>query len=279
MGAILLSLAAAASWGVADYLGGIQARRIRGVLVAGGAQAAGLAVLGAAVIIAGLDADHAWIAVIGGAFGAAGIVSLYSGLAIGPMSVVAAISAMAAAVPILFGIATGETLTALEGAGVALAGAGVLMTAQDRPLTEELRAASRRAVTLALLAALFLGSSLVTLERTANESDALSAVFLTRVATVAVLAVAVAALRARPADLRDEPGRTVAIGIADSGGVLLFTLATTVGLLGISALLSSMYPVVTIGLAYALLHERVRPIQRVGVAAVLAGVAALSVSA
>lgn len=280
MGAIVLSLAASCSWGVADFLGGVQTRRIPGVLVVAATQLVGLCLLVALVApFTGLDADAsaAVVAAAGGVAGAGGVFSLYAGLALGPMAVVATVSATAAVVPVVFGILTGESPTALEGLGMGLAGGGILLVVQDRPLTEEWRLASGRAIVLGLLAAALLGTALVTLEYSAEETDAISAVVWTKTASVVTLGIAVAATAARISALRDRPLVTLAIGTTDVGGVLLFTLASTLGLLGVVAVLSSLYPVVTIALAHVLLGEHARPIQRLGVAVVLAGVAALSV--
>lgn len=281
--AVALGLGAAACWGVADFLGGIQTRRIPGVVVAAGSQAVALCLLAAAVVpFTGIDGDRegTLIALVAGVATAGGVAALYAALALGPMTVVAAITATGVTVPILFGLATGERPTALEGLGMALAGIGVLLAAQDRPLTEELRRASRRALVLSLLAAALLGIDLVALERSANEGNAVSTVFWNRLSSVVLLGVAVAVLqRGIVTRLRERPQITLAIGAGDVGGIGLFTLATTVGLLGIVALVSSLYPVITIALAYLLLGERVRPIQRLGVVTVLVGVGLLSLGA
>ncbi len=279
VGAILLSLAASASWGVSDFLGGLQARRMPGIVVVAGSQVVAGLILALFVLpFTGLETNAAWIALAGGVAGACGITALYSGLALGPMSIVASISSTAAAAPILFGIATGERPTALQGVGMVLAGVGVVIAAQDRPVSEELRIASRRAVLLALAAAVAFGASLILVERATRGSDPLTTVYWARVGTLSAIAIAIAVLRPPLASLRAAPRVTFAIGIADIGGVLLYATATTKGLLGITALLSSMYPVLTIVLAHTLLGERIRPMQAVGVASVLAGVALLSLS-
>ena len=72
---------------------------------------------------------------------------------------------------------------------------------------------------------------------------------------------------------------TVAIGAGELAAILMFTLATGIALLGIVALVTSLYPVVTITLAYVVLGERVRGIQRAGVVIALAGVGLLSLAA
>ena len=66
----------------------------------------------------------------------------------------------------------------------------------------------------------------------------------------------------------------VAVGILDTGANGLFALATTQGYLSLVAVLGSLYPVVTVLLAFGLLRERIAPHQLAGAAATtLAGVA------
>ncbi len=50
----------------------------------------------------------------------------------------------------------------------------------------------------------------------------------------------------------------------------------TQGLLSVVAVLSSLYPVVTIRLARVYLHERIERLQQIGIATVLCGVVAIS---
>ena len=56
----------------------------------------------------------------------------------------------------------------------------------------------------------------------------------------------------------------------------MYAIASTRGLLGVVAVLSSLYPVVTMGLARVYLRERIGRLQRLGIAACLAGVVAMS---
>jgi drug/metabolite transporter (DMT)-like permease len=78
-----------------------------------------------------------------------------------------------------------------------------------------------------------------------------------------------------------RPGRRllpllVAVGIFDTGANLLFSAATTRGLLSVVSVLASLYPIVIVVLARVFLHERVAPPQLAGVAVALARVAHIS---
>jgi drug/metabolite transporter (DMT)-like permease len=67
-----------------------------------------------------------------------------------------------------------------------------------------------------------------------------------------------------------------AIGSLIVGADALYAFATTEGLLSVVAVLSSLYPIVTIALARVYLQERIERLQRVGVAIAITGVAAIS---
>jgi drug/metabolite transporter (DMT)-like permease len=63
-----------------------------------------------------------------------------------------------------------------------------------------------------------------------------------------------------------------AIGAGDVGANAAFAVASTSGLLSVVAVLSSLYPAVTVVLARGLHGERMRPVQSAGVGAALVGV-------
>ena len=67
-----------------------------------------------------------------------------------------------------------------------------------------------------------------------------------------------------------------AIGLLDTGANTAFAIATTGGLLSLVAVLGGLFPVVTVALAYFFLHERLQPMQRVGVLLALAGIPLIS---
>ena len=78
-------------------------------------------------------------------------------------------------------------------------------------------------------------------------------------------------------DAQDPPLRVFfGVGLLDTAANGFFAFATTHGLLSLVAIVGSLYPVVTVVLAYTLLHERIARHQRMGVVAALAGVALIS---
>ena len=97
--------------------------------------------------------------------------------------------------------------------------------------------------------------------------------------TTALLIVA-AAVTARRPNLRLSPRELAivfAVGIGDTLGNVLFAASSGHGLVSLTSVLASLYPVVTVLLAAAVLRERVAPMQRAGIVLTLAGVALISV--
>jgi drug/metabolite transporter (DMT)-like permease len=68
----------------------------------------------------------------------------------------------------------------------------------------------------------------------------------------------------------------VAAGTLDVSATGLYGLSNTKGALSIVAVVGSLYPLTTVVLARVVLGERIRRVQRVGVAAAIAGVAMIA---
>jgi drug/metabolite transporter (DMT)-like permease len=105
----------------------------------------------------------------------------------------------------------------------------------------------------------------------------ISVVLASRVASFATIAIAVLATRTSPAIAGPSALLPLlAVGIGDTGANVLLALASGGGDDAIVAVLSSLYPVVTVVLARGVLGERLSAWQAAGVAAALAGVALVS---
>ena len=281
MAAISLALAASLAWGIADFYGGLKSRQLALLTVLAVSQTAGLAVVAAAVAVRGEgppDGGFSVWAALGGIAGALGLAAFYRGLVVGVMSIVAPISATAAVIPVAVGVAAGERPSALQLVGTGLAIVGVVLASREGVDEEGAHAAAdrRAAIPLALLAALGFGTFFVGLDEAANHGDVLWAMLVARIASGSMLVGA--ALVARPSGWRTgrDLGALVFVGLADVGANLMFVAASTLGLVSIVGVLSSLYPVVTILLARALLHERIDRVQEVGVAGALGGVALIA---
>jgi drug/metabolite transporter (DMT)-like permease len=273
--AIALALGASLSWGLGDFLGGLTSRRMHVLTVLVVSQVFGLAAALTWVAVSG-DGFPGWpanaLAAAAGACGCPGIATLYRGMAIGAMGIVAPISAVAAVIPFAVGIASGERPSALQIAGILLALAGVAVASRE---PREQGGGQAAGIGLALLAALGFGFYFVLADRAADESVP----YAVATARGISLLLALAAALIVGASLR--PGRAslpvlAAVGLCDVGANMLFSLATTRGYLSIVAVLAALYPVVTVALAAIVLHERVARTQRFGVVGALAGAAMIT---
>jgi drug/metabolite transporter (DMT)-like permease len=276
--AVVLGLSSSVCWGLADFLGGIQSRRVSVVAVLLVSQGAGLLAIAIGVAIAAPSAPgigDLWPAAAAGLAGALALSAFYRALAIGTMSIVAPISATGAAVPVIVGIATGDRPSALQLAGILAAVIGVILA--SRELDEDRPAGSPGAtsIVLALLAALGFGTFFVGMNAAAAASVPW-ALLTARAASVAGVTVAVLAVRT---PIPREPrrlGALAVVGLLDASANGLYAWGSTEGLLSVVAVLGSMYPVSTVLLARAVLGERVRRIQEAGIVAALAGVALIA---
>lgn len=270
-----LALASAGLWGTADFAGGLVSRRLPPVAVVACSQAFGLLFVGVAALITGAYAAPVdWVlwAVLAGASGSLALVLFYAALSAGTMGVVSPIAALGAVVPVLLGLLAGERPSALQVAGIVVALLGA--AAASGP---ELSGAGRaRPVVLAALAGLGFGLALYLIGRGAESSTLMTLVGMRATSVAAFVVVAIAARTTGGVAARDLPS-LAAIGAADAGANLAFGVASTLGLLSVTAVLGSLYPVFTVLLARFVLRERLRRVQQAGVMAALGGVVLLSV--
>jgi drug/metabolite transporter (DMT)-like permease len=275
LAAVLLALAASASWGVSDFLGGLKARRVSVFTVLAVSQPAGLVLL-AVIVLARWDAPPGGVwplwAALAGIGGAIGIGALYRGLAVGAMGIVAPITSTSPLIPLTVGLARGERPSALQLAGIGLALVGVALAGWE-PRGNGRGGRAAVGAGLALLAAASFGSSQVGLEAASNH-DPYWATFVLRIASCALVFAVL--LRRRPGGPGGVWTSLAVIGLLDSGATILFAVATTKGLFSVVAVLASLYPVLVAILARVVLGERLTRVQRSGALVAIGGAAAIS---
>jgi drug/metabolite transporter (DMT)-like permease len=275
---LALALSASVGWGIADFIGGFQSRRLPLLQVMFVSQAIAFAMLAVIVAARGQgapDVGRLLPAAAGGLAGTIGLTAFYRALAIGTMSVVAPIAATGVCVPVIVGIASGERPGPLQVAGILAAIVGVVLVSRESTPESDHRPIARASIALALMAALGFGSFVIGL-RSSARADVLWALVAARGAGTA--AVTAAFLVARPArtELRSGAGWLAALGTLDLIATALYGLATRHGLLSLVAVAGSLYPLATVTLARGLLGERVRRSQEIGIAAAVAGIALIA---
>ncbi|MBJ7332030.1 MAG: EamA family transporter [Solirubrobacteraceae bacterium] len=285
--AILLALSAAVSWGTGDFLGGMAARRYALLWVLLASAFGGLLLSGVATVVSGDSAptqEHLLLAAAAGLAGLVALAAFYQALAIGTMSIVAPITATGSAIPVLWGvIGRGESLTLFAVIAIVVAVCGVILASREQDKAETTGvddATHRRSILLAIVAAIGFGTIFTLIAEAGEESifwpaAALKATTLAAVVLIVLLAGSRRATwGARPRGL--QWWFPISIGFFDVTANMTFAAAAQRGALAITSVVSSLYPVITVLLAFFFLHERLAVSQRVGVVMALVGVAMLA---
>jgi drug/metabolite transporter (DMT)-like permease len=290
---MVFALAAAALFGSADFLGGVASRRVRAASVLLISTPAGVVVILAAALLTGapFQAGGLGWALAAGAVGGAGMIILYGGLAAGPMSVVAPVSALASTVvPVAAALAMGERASASVYAGAALCLVAIVLVSMEggrgaggsgaRPVTRPGPGPARfrvaaRGLGYGAASGLAFGVFFLFI-RNAGASSVLWPVCLARVAGTMVILAAAAWLGTRPPS--PGAGRWVlpaaaGAGVLDATANVCYLLAARAGMFGIAVVITSLYPGITVLLARVTLGERTRAVQRIGLVLAAAGVA------
>ncbi|MDN4173129.1 EamA family transporter [Nocardioides sp. SOB77] len=270
---VLLALGAALAYGVGDFVGGFASQRVSAWAVALTAQVGGAtAVLVLAMVVDGspTSTDLAW-AVLGGLGNGLGTAFLYRGLSSGRMGVVAPVSGVAATLlPVAVGVLSGERPSTLVWLGVVSAVPAIWLVARDpaagaRQPDDGLAPRRTAGVVDGLLAGLGFGTLFAALAEIPEEAGLLPLAVNQLVAGAAVVAVAVAA-HAPWVPRQRGAALGLVSGLLGATATGCFMLATREGYLTVAAVLTSLYPAVTVVLAAVLLREPVHRSQAVGLA-------------
>jgi len=273
-----LSLSAAASWGAADFSGGLATKRsnVFGVVVI--AHGIGLIFMLALAVVA-RESVPSWTSLLwgvaAGIVGSAGLACLYQALAVGKMGLTAPLSAVISAlVPVMFSFGTAGLPRGVQLLGFALAIAGIWLIA-----TQSGSAGESAGLGLAVAAGVGLGGFLLFIK-----FEGMQAVFWPLVmARAASFGLMTLLLLRSQLIMRDKQrvswkpaagifGYILLAGILDSGANALYVAATQRGRLDVAAVLSSLYPASTVILARVVLKERWSRLQSLGMIAALAAV-------
>jgi drug/metabolite transporter (DMT)-like permease len=274
--AIALAFSSSICWGVSDFLGGVQARRVPLIGLMLFSQGAALVTLLAVLVVGDIGAPplvKLLPAAAAGLGGAIALTAFYRALAIGTMSIVAPISATGVVLPVLAGVASGNRPGALQAVGILAAVVGVVLAARERTGVSP-PGVARASVGLALLAALGFGGFLLGM-RTSAQANVVWALAAARVVSVLALLAVAAVRRQRVLPERrsiSTLAAVLAIGGLDLLANLLYAVASRHGELALVAVVASLYPVATVLLARAVLRERVRRAQELGIVTAIAGV-------
>lgn len=275
----VLALLASAFLGVSDFLGGVLSRKVALVTVLLLSQVvATLAILPRMLWESPLEnaGPALFWGVVGGVATAVAVSSLFKALAIGTMGIVAPITSLSVLVPVAVGLASGDQLGWILGAGLVVAIAGTVLASGPEVRTKT-TGHGPKPIILAIVAAI--GFGVANLSVALGSASNVTTTLVTNSLTVLIIySVGALLLRQVPRARGKSLVGIVAIGILGFGANLCFALASTAADLTIVAVLASLYPVITVLLGWRVLGEHVQRIQVVGIIAVFLGVAAIAAS-
>ncbi|GAC1315384.1 MAG: DMT family transporter [Ktedonobacteraceae bacterium] len=272
---VLFGLAASLSWGSGDVSGGLATRRANVMSVVIAAYMLGFVLLIAFALLWSEPfpsaLDLAW-GIAAGLAGAVGLVSFYQALSIGRMGITAPIAAvLASALPVIFSVIFVGLPNLLQLIGFALALIAVWLI--SRP---ERTMARPEGLGLALLAGLGFGSFFILISRVSP-----TAIYWPLAAArLSSLLFMLAIVRVRGQEVLPKKAvfpLVLLAGTLDVVGNAFFVLATHSGRLDVAAILSSLYPAVTVVLASIVLRERGTRLQTIGILVALVAIPLISV--
>lgn len=267
----LLALGSALTWGIADFAGGMLSRRLPSVAVVGVSQACSLLVLLLVLPLFPAASSTSWVpwSIVAGLTGSLALVCFYRALAFGTVGVVSPISALGASVPVVAGLLAGEQPGSFQLAGIVVALAGAVLASGPELRGEQ--PVKAQAVWFAVASGAGFGVTMLAIARGSAASPMLTMVGM-RSASVVAFGIAAVVLRSVGGVRATDLPRLALLGVADVSANTLLGFASTLGLLSVTAVLSALYPVVTVALAAVILHERMKPVQVAGVVLAFAGV-------
>lgn len=262
---IVNGILSAATWGAADFIGGLASKRTSPYRVLFLAEIAGMIPFTILALLLREPMPPMGDMLLGAGsslIGLTGLLFLYRALASSQMTIAAPVSALfAALIPVIFGffaLGVPSTSTLI---GFVLAFAAVWFISQTDMANWRFSLTDLR---LPLLSGLFFGLYFLTLHRAT-----LNAFFwpLAAARFAGFAALGLYALIARQPGLppRDLWGFSIVNGVLDIGGNAFYVIAAQTGRLDVAAVLSALYPASTVLLAWIVLKERITWLQIVGV--------------
>jgi len=262
---IIYGILSAASWGAADFIGGLASKKASAIRVLYLAEIAGFIPFLALALITREPipsyADFLW-----GAFssivGLSGLIFLYRALAEGQMTIAAPVSALLAAIiPVIFGFFTLGTPAATTLIGFGLAFLAVWLISQTDSTNWRFSFSDLR---LPLLSGFFFGFYFILIHKAT-----LNAFYwpLTSARFAGVIALGLLALATRQPALppREVWWFCIINGVIDIAGNAFYILSAQSGRMDVAAVLGALYPASTVLLAWLFLKEKISLTQTSGI--------------
>jgi len=268
-------------WGTSDFFGGLASKEQPVARVMLWAHGLGLiAVAAVAPFLAdSLQGRDLWLGAVAGVIGMIGLLLLYQSLSIGPMAVVAPLSALTAALlPVLWKLPGGESLSGLTVAGLLLGLIAVVAISWESADTDG-PSLSPQIGAAAILAGICFGSIILIFDATSDESAPWPIVGGRLTTTVLLIAYAVA--RRQPLSPGPAIRYSAIAGLGDTFANVTLLFATTIAVgsreLSVIAVISAFFPAATVLWARFSLNEHLGRVRLAGLGLGLAAIALMTV--
>jgi drug/metabolite transporter (DMT)-like permease len=271
----IFGLLSAVSWGAGDFVGGCATRRTSAYSAVMATQITGIImfpVLALAFSESLPSVNNLMWGGLAGFFGAAGLILLYMSMARGKMSIVATLAAVIAIIiPVIYSAINEGLPGTLKIAGFIFALIGIWFIVRMNAGLE----LKRKDIEYIAVAGTLFGLFFISIDKFSSTGIYWPLTF-SRITALIMLAVFMITTKKVKKPTSDGILLVILAGIFNTGGVVLFALASVAGRLDVATILSSLSPAVTVLLACVIIKEKLAPRQLMGVVASMAAIVLIS---
>lgn len=278
---IIYGIGSALAWGAGDFSGGLASRKLGAYRAVFWGDLLGLLIILPIMTVYREPIPVVTVfinAAIGGVLGSVGLLILYYSLSIGKMSIAAPVSALfAALLPVLVGLFTQGLPTLNQFAGFGFALAAVWLISQGNT-DEKFQLKHLSDLRLPILAGIGFGCYFIFVHYASKDTGSIIWTMIASRAAGTLLLLIVVLTRRDSFSVQRDAWLMVFLNAAlDLSGNLFYILASQIGRLDVSAVLSSLFPGSTVLLASIFLREHISAKQWLGIATALIAIVCFTV--
>ena len=271
----IFALLAALSWGSGDFVGGCATRRTGAYSVVLATQLTGIIIFPVLALVFSESLptlNNLMWGGLAGFFGASGLILLYMSMARGKMSIVATLAAVIAIIiPVIYSSINEGFPDTFKIAGFIFALIGIWFIVRMNAG----RDLEVKDIEYIAVAGLLFGLFFISIDKFSSTGIYWPLAF-SRITALLMLAGFMTLTKASSKPTSDAVLLVVLAAMFNTGGVVLFALASVAGRLDVATILSSLSPGVTVLLACAILKERLALRQWVGLVASMTAIVLIS---
>lgn len=275
---------AAITWGISDFSGGLASKKQSTILVLFVSQIFGIGTLFAIIMSKGENYQSGqllWSA-LGGISGAIGLLTLYHGFTKGTTSIISPISAATAiSIPVIFSVVTNGTPNQSQSVGLALAIVSIVLLSMNSTSKDQTESSNIVNITYGLISGFGFGMFFIFVDQFKVNSVFWPLAMLRMFSLIFLMIIIV--YKSQNSSLRHKNKikilrieLIVITGVGDTLANVFFTLSAQSGRLDVASILSSLFPVVTVLLAFIIYKEKILFHQKIGLFGTVMSVILLS---